>query len=267
MSDPLPMSRPHALSTDGRSALRRLLSRPTVLAFDFDGTLAPIVARPDEARMSHAVSRRLARLAELVPVAIITGRSVDDLRSRLDFVPHDIVGNHGAEVGGGAGQDPSTQQALQAFRHRLGTQSQALSEVGVTVEDKGFSLALHYRLAAQPARALHRVQALLSDLEPGLRAFDGKMVHNVVPADAPDKAEALRRVLSRHGMDRAFFAGDDVNDEPVFEAACANWMTVRVGREVASTRAQFFLDSPAEMSVLLEAMLNELAGGSTPCVT
>lgn len=91
------MNMRHLLSPEGRSALASTLSTAPLLAFDFDGTLAPIVARPDDACIPLAVARRLDRLSALLPLAIITGRTIEDVQGRLSFTPMFIIGNHGAE--------------------------------------------------------------------------------------------------------------------------------------------------------------------------
>ena len=83
-------------SPAGDAALAQFLARRPLLAFDFDGTLAPIVSRPDDARVPDTLAAMLARLAGLAPVAIVTGRQVDDVRPRLGFTPTYVVGNHGA---------------------------------------------------------------------------------------------------------------------------------------------------------------------------
>jgi trehalose 6-phosphate phosphatase len=134
-----------------------------------------------------------------------------------------------------------------------------LGTAGITVEDKGLSLALHYRLAPDRARAIALIRDLISDVGPALRTFPGKLVENIVPADAADKAQAVHALVARCGADNAFFAGDDVNDEPVFEAAGTDWLTVRVGRDNPRSRARFFLDSQEEMPLVLEEMINKLA--------
>src|SRR5690242_16341081 len=87
----------HLFSTEGEQALEAVMRQRPLLAFDFDGTLAPIVARPDEAHVPLEVSHGLAELAQALPVAVITGRSVADVRPRLGFEPRYVVGNHGAE--------------------------------------------------------------------------------------------------------------------------------------------------------------------------
>lgn len=241
----------HLFSAEGDAAIARLMSLRPLLAFDFDGTLAALVPRPDDARMAMPLARRLALLARRGPVAVISGRSVSDVRSRLGFEPAYVVGNHGAEGLGWAGPCPG----LQALRERAAHSAAALQAAGVQLEDKGLSLALHYRLAPQRERALHCIQALLSDLPADLRCFGGKFVVNLVPAQAPDKGDAAVALLQASACGSLFFVGDDVNDEPVFERAGPEWLTVRIGRAEGQSRARFFLDSQAEMGLLLDRLL------------
>ncbi|MFO1286603.1 MAG: trehalose-phosphatase [Rubrivivax sp.] len=87
----------HLFTPQGEAALAALLRRRPLFGFDFDGTLAPIVAEPAAARIPPSVTGRLRLLAELAPVAVISGRAIDDLRQRLGFEPRHVVGSHGAE--------------------------------------------------------------------------------------------------------------------------------------------------------------------------
>lgn len=248
----------HLFSPAGREALARLLQQRPLLGFDFDGTLAPIVARPHDARIPRAVSLQLARLAQRLPVAIITGRALEDVRGRLGFEPGFIVGNHGAEDSADPQRSEALVRGLDPLRLRIEAQRAAFDAAGVLVEDKGASIALHYRLAPDRERARVLIGALRLAEDPALRIFSGKMVENVVAVDAPDKAGAMRTLVARCQADSAFFAGDDVNDEPVFESAPLHWLTVRIGRDDPHSCARFFLDSPAEMAIALQAMLDEL---------
>ncbi|MDE2081978.1 MAG: trehalose-phosphatase [Burkholderiales bacterium] len=248
----------HLFSPAGRQALAAVLQRRPLLAFDFDGTLAPIVARPDEARISAAVAHALAQLARRRPVAIVTGRRVADVRPRLGFEPAYVVGNHGAEgLPGAVAAAPAAaaDPALDSARQRLAHEAARLAQAGVTVEDKGASIALHYRLAPLPEMARSELEALFATLPPGLRSFGGKRVLNLVPAGAPDKGAAVTRLLAHAGCDCAVFLGDDINDEAVFEVSAPDWLTVRIGRDEPASRARFFLDTPAEVALLLQRML------------
>jgi trehalose 6-phosphate phosphatase len=126
------------------------------------------------------------------------------------------------------------------------------------VEDKRNSIALHYRLARDRNRALDVIRSLIERLEPGLKAFGGKLVLNVVAAEAPDKAHAVASLVQRSSASHALFVGDDVNDEPVFARAEPTWLTVRVGRDDPTSQAKFYLDSSAEVATMLDRMLKAL---------
>jgi len=253
----------HLFTAEGEAALTAVLRLQPLMAFDFDGTLAPIVARPDDARISAAVATRLKALATRLPVAIITGRAVADVRERLGFEPQFIVGNHGAEedtvAASGGTLACARASQLDAFRATLRAHGDLLHAAGVAVEDKGLSIALHYRLSRDRTRAQQLITDLLTPAPTGLRFFAGKMVVNAVAADAPDKARAVQALVARLGASAAFFAGDDVNDEPVFVCAPAHWLTLRIGREDPNSRARYCLEGPHEMAMLLERALAILA--------
>ncbi|MEO8310087.1 MAG: trehalose-phosphatase [Caldimonas sp.] len=246
----------HLFSVEGEAALAATMAREPLLAFDFDGTLAPIVARPDDARVPLAVARRLDLLAQRLPMAIISGRRVDDVRGRLSFAPQFVIGNHGAEDPQ-AGRCGSPEQ-LDPVRARLLAQVGELDAAGVSVEDKGYSLALHYRLARDRVRARAIVEALVAGLGDEAIAFGGKMVMNIVAAGAHDKADAVAGLVLRCGVEAAVFLGDDVNDEPVFARAEPGWLTVKVGRDDPASRASFCIDA-TEIVRLLDEMLDILA--------
>jgi trehalose 6-phosphate phosphatase len=245
-----------ALGRQGHAALAAVVARSPLLAFDFDGTLAPIVARPRDARVPLALARRLARLSRRWPVAVVSGRAVEDLVGRLGFEPGFVVGNHGL-------QDPADAncaawaETLEPARRALRGRADALRAVGVQVEDKRLSIALHYRLAADRSRAVAAIDDALPTNDDTLVVTRGKCVLNLTPAGAPDKGDAVATLVRRTGAGAALFVGDDVNDESVFAKAPQDWMTVRIGR-VAGERstARFYLDVPAQLTELLQSMLD-----------
>jgi trehalose 6-phosphate phosphatase len=244
------------LSPQGDVALVALLARQPLIVFDFDGTLAPIVPRHDEARISDGVTLLLRQLAARLPVAIVTGRALADVRSRLAFEPRFVVGNHGAEDEHGHPDAADSANALRCLRTDLHRRAAELVDAGVLVEDKGLSLAFHYRLAPDARRAQTLIHEMLEPCHAALRVFAGKMVVNAMAVDAPDKAQAVHRLVERCGAGAAFFIGDDVNDEPVFEAAPEEWLTVRVGRpEGSASQARYCLDDPDDMVTLLDRLL------------
>jgi trehalose 6-phosphate phosphatase len=244
-------------SAEGRAALQALASRRPLLAFDFDGTLAPIVPRPETARVPLPVVGRLRRLAELATVAVVTGRDADDVRPRLGFEPKFTIGNHGIDIGTPEAQ-AAWRAALDPLRDEIAAQDAGLRHAGVTVEDKGLSLALHYRLAPHHDQAVGAVEAVLAVAAVGLRVVPGKCVLNVMDPRAPDKGDAMLALVERAGCDCALFVGDDENDESVFIKAPPDWVTVRVERDHIRSRARYYLDGTPQIPALLDALVGRI---------
>jgi len=243
------------LGPQGLAALETLAREPALFAFDFDGTLAPIRPRPDDVQVSATIALRLDKLARVRPVAIVTGRRIADVRERLGFTPSWIIGNHGAEDEGDPDAAAHALHALDALRERLRAREDGLAGAGVVVEDKGQSLALHFRTAPDRDAASAMIEDVLAGFTDSLHVFGGKLVWNAVAADAPDKAVAVQRLIARAGVQAAFFAGDDVNDEPVFAAAQRQWVTVRIGCERRASAARFCIAGPHEMAGVLDRIL------------
>jgi trehalose 6-phosphate phosphatase len=250
----------HLFTPRGEAALEAVMRLEPLLAFDFDGTLAPIVDHPDDASVPAEVARGLAELSRRHPVAVITGRRIADVRARLGFEPRFVIGNHGAEDASTPMPDAAA-AALDVLRDRIETEARALADAGVVVEDKLYSLAFHYRLAADSVAALAAIDALLRDRDPALGCFGGKCVVNVVVTELPDKGDALATLVRRCGAGAAFFVGDDVNDEAVFRRAVPPWLTIRIGRDDPNSRAMFFLDDADELVLVLRRMRSLSATG------
>lgn len=238
------------LSEEARPVLDEIARERMLLAFDFDGTLAPLVDDRAAARMRDC-TRKLLRLVSLMyPCTVISGRSRADLVPRLDTVPLvAMVGNHGAEAGHGP-IDRSVRRAVEEWKAKA--QSLLHDYEGIELEDKGLSLAIHYRRA--PVREVaHRVVRTAASMLEGARVFDGHAVVNVVPPAAHSKGEALLNVASRVGQRGAFFVGDDTTDEDAFRNEVVR-ISVRVGRSDDSA-ARYFIPSQDEIDDLLRALL------------
>jgi trehalose 6-phosphate phosphatase len=242
----------HLLSAEGREVLRTLAQR-ALLAFDFDGTLAPIVEDPAEASLGPRTRALLAAAARLFPCAVVSGRSRSDLATRVaGIVGLELVGNHGAEREDGA-LPPFVRAQVRAW---AGALRDVAGCEGVAVEDKGYSVAVHYRRARSPAEARRRILALAAAL-PGARVFGGHSVVNLAPAGAPTKADAIERFASRYPPWPVLFVGDDVTDEDGFRSPAVTH-PVRVGRPDL-TAARYHLASQREVDDLLWCLVSERA--------
>jgi trehalose 6-phosphate phosphatase len=231
-----------------RPLLRELAARRTLLAFDFDGTLAPIVASRHHARLSPTTVRLLLAVASRWPCAVISGRSRADVDSRLGGARLlAVVGNHGAEAQPPLPGAARWRRRVRAWRRRLEAELGGVR--GIDVEDKGLSLAVHVRgVAARPAAE----RALLG--LPGARIVGGKRVLNAVVREAPDKGEALARLVGRGGYERVLFVGDDDTDEDVFRRpAGVPLVGVAVGR-LRRTEAAYYLRRQGDVARLLSVL-------------
>lgn len=245
----------------GLARLDSLATPGLLCAFDFDGTLAPIVVQPEKAVIPSAVLTRLEKLAARTHVAIISGRSVSDLRGRLPFEPHFVVGNHGLEG------LPGMEALAAQWQLQCGAWDAALTEAigrdrlraaGIRIENKGLSLALHYRLAPDRDAAGALVLELCRELAPGAVLVGGKCVLNLMPASGFGKGHALERLMDVTGAPAALYLGDDLNDEDVFRLARADVLGVRIEPDAASA-AQFCLRHRLDVVNLLDVLLQRLA--------
>ncbi len=241
------------LSRQGRHALQSLGGQGVLLAFDFDGTLAPLKPHPDLVRMSSSVDRALRTLARLGPVAIVSGRSLKDLRRFFPRFPGMLVGNHGAEgVPSHKITLRSARSACRVWRPHLRRLLRTAN--GVWLEDKNYSFTIHSR-SPSVLRIFERyfTPEVLRSLPP-MRFLPGKASLNLLPPPMPHKGDALLLLLKRARAKSGLFVGDDETDEEAFAAARGRMITIRVGY-VRRTRAAFLLKSQREIGRLLAALM------------
>lgn len=235
-----------------RRALTEFLDKNTLIALDYDGTLAPIVARPEDARMADSTRTLLRRVAKRFPVIVLTGRSRMDALGFLRGVPVlEVIGSHGIETPGTAVS--RFLNRVESWRDQLVHRLQALA--GVRVEDKRHSLSVHYRHSDNPVAARELISQATGDLK-GARIVGGKHVVNVVPEEAPDKGVALLAACARLGCQRAVFVGDDDTDESAFASReSCEVFAIRVGQSPGSM-ARYYLRSQDEIDALLRILLD-----------
>ncbi|MEO6778289.1 MAG: trehalose-phosphatase [Gemmatimonadaceae bacterium] len=250
-----------------------LQGRPLIIMLDIDGTLCDIATHAGDARIPEAALESLrtlgARKAEGVHVVYVTGRSVRDAHRMLGVPGAAIYGNHGMErsdavreIDRSAGDDAAGQRAapeggpaLRAAATQLASLASAFP--GTSLEDKGLTLSFHYRAMDEGRRPELRRQLAEIVQSHGLRTKDGKCVFNIVPPDAPTKADAVREIVRDLAGDAPapslLFVGDDITDEDGFRALrdVDGAVTVHVGSSDATSAARYSMDGPAQVHELL----------------
>jgi trehalose 6-phosphate phosphatase len=241
---------PQILAKRHAHVLAQFAASDVVVALDYDGTLAPIVATPRKARMRARTRQLLAAVAQRYPCVVISGRARDDVSSRVGSVPvWHVSGNHGLEPWG---EDASYVRRVRAWVGHLQNKLALLD--GVVVEDKTYSVTVHYRRAKHKRRALRVVGAAVRTLR-GARVIGGNEAINVVPRGAPHKGEALERARRLLACEKAIYVGDDETDEDAFAAARPDrLLSVRIGT-ARHSRARFRLKDQRQIDRFLRTLL------------
>lgn len=254
----------------GPDVLARLRGEPRLLFFDIDGTLAPLGERPEEARIPERTRATLDVLGAQARthMVMITGRSVADARRMLPGMHAWVIGNHGCEVSNPDGVIQVHPQVV-AHRDAVASAARALAEVsakvpGTMLEDKTWTLSLHYRLAADDAAEPLGMAAREVAAAHGLRLTEGKKIYELRPSVGADKGTAAVQMaaelggLSPHAA--VLFAGDDVTDEDAFAALrreAPHAVTVRISDvepSVLRTSAEILAQDPAALADFLELL-------------
>jgi len=245
----------YLFSEGGLKFLESMCFTRTLLAFDFDGTLAPIVERPADARPAQRTVELLQAISSKAPVAVISGRSLKDLKERIGFRPAFLVGNHGQE---GLNKSPlaleAAQAACRAWRSRIERFLARSGEgAGVELEDKSFSLAIHYRRSRKKRQTRISILEFLTRMTPSPRLILGKSVVNLIPAGAPHKGMALLEAMVKAKAGSALYVGDDDTDEDVFALPDARVLSVRVG-EKQTSHARYYVRRQGEVNQILSRL-------------
>ena len=248
----------YILSAGNRGVLRKFASPDTLVAFDFDGTLAPIVRDRDLAAVRRTTRRLLAGLAACYSCVVISGRARKDVQRRLRGTGiRNVVGNHGIEPWSAS---PTLEQAVRRWLPLLSAGLRQFD--GVEIEDKRFSVAVHYRGATRKQGARRAIRAVVQKLS-AVRLIGGKQVVNIIPAAAPDKGAAFERQLMQSRCKKAIYVGDDDTDEDVFALPNhGRMLTVRVGKHHDSL-AGHYIRNQQDIDHLIQQLIGLRAGRRT----
>ncbi len=260
---------PHALE-DGDRLAGDLAGRRPAVFLDYDGTLTPIVDRPEDAVISESMREAVRGLAARCPVCVVSGRDrpvVQELMGVDDLI---VAGSHGFDIWSPAGGEVRREEG-EGFRGLLEDVEARLREElhpieGALVEPKKSSVAAHYRLVPEGERPRvgQIVEEILADHPDELKVTPGKMVYEVQPNIDWDKGKAVLYLLEALDLDRddvvPLYLGDDITDEHAFEALSGRGIGVFVGRaddpETAgrTTSADYVLHTFEEVERFLDTL-------------
>jgi trehalose 6-phosphate phosphatase len=256
---------PDAHSLLPRLTAARAAAGLMLAGLDFDGTLAPIVSRPDDAALPRATRPLLLELAGRgdTRVALVSGRSLADLRQRVAIDDVYYAGNHGLEIEGPGVRrvHAEAEAALPGLARVARLLAQHLGGMhGVIVEDKGLTLSVHYRMVAdarEEARVRDSVHELCSGAA-GLRLTEGKKVVEVRPDVDWHKGRALgflrETLLAGHEGAPTLFIGDDRTDEDAFREVGEGGCGIVVGTPPPDTAAHASLADVTAVARFLQQL-------------
>lgn len=241
--------------------------RGALLFLDYDGTLTAIAGKPEWARLPAKTKELLVELRDnpFFTLAIISGRSLKEIRRLVEINGIIYAGNHGLELKG-PGLNFVNKKALskqRLLRRIYGRLRDELSLVkGVFVEDKGLTLSVHFRLADR--KDMKKVKTILDGVvkqwvaRKKIKVTSGKMVYEVRPAIDWDKGKIVKWLLRRKSVVKKGIlpvcVGDDRTDEDMFKAVGKRGITVCVGKTNPFSRARFYLKNTEEVKKFLDRL-------------
>jgi alpha,alpha-trehalase len=245
----------------------RLRGRRPAVFLDFDGTLAPIVDRPEQAVMDSQMRAAVERVARLCPVAVVSGRDLPDVRRRVGLDDIYYAGSHGFDIGGPRGTHLEHRRGIEALPALEGAERmlrEAAQKIdGALIDRKHFSIAVHYRLVrpADAAAVEAAVDGALAQFG-GLRKGHGKKVFELQPDIDWNKGAAVRWLLQALSLDGPdvlpIYFGDDVTDEDAFLALADDGLCFAVLDASRPTAAHFGLADPGEVRMLLHKLADAM---------
>lgn len=240
------------------------LQKGAILLFDYDGTLTPIVKRPELAVLPPDMRELLKSLIKRFKVAIISGRSLADVKRLVGLKNIYYAGNHGFEISG-----PKTRLVRPAAKRARPTIAKICMELrrelaqikGTVVEDKVLTASVHYRLVAR--RELRRLKNIFEKtIEPyinsgEIKVTSGKKVFEVRPNIEWDKGKAVLWIIDAIDPKKKFtpvYIGDDQTDEDAFFVLKNRGITVLVSKRRKKSHAKFYLKNIGEVKTFLRKL-------------
>jgi trehalose-phosphatase len=259
-------------------AEQMLQARHVLFLSDYDGTLTPVVEKPEMATLAEETRRLLISLAHLphFTVGIISGRALADLKEKVGIEGLIYAGNHGFEISGPGLNfiNPLANEVKPFFRIIRQVLIMALSTIkGVLVEDKGITLSVHYRqVDEEKGRDMKQLveNIVRGPLAMGMvKLTTGKKVIEVRPAVNWDKGKAIRLLMKKYGKGGRnsgllpVYLGDDRTDEDAFRVIekYGQGITILIGESCTESSARYYLTSPFEVQKFLNIILESTHRG------
>ncbi len=250
------------------SIKERFKNKFLFIFIDFDGTLVSIAETPAKARLSRKVKNLLREIAgsPSAKLAFISGRIIDDIKNKIGLKNVIYSGNHGLEIEGPKIKfkpvvSPDFRKVLEKLRDDLIDKTSSFK--GILIEDKGFSLSLHYRLADKEKipqiKTIFHEAVIIPRVRNKIRVKTGKMVLEIRPPVEWDKGKVVLWLLARQVFVSKnlpvlpIYIGDDLTDEDAFKALKNKGLTILVG-EPKDSHAQYYLKNPNEVKGFLKRL-------------
>lgn len=252
------------------SFAERIRAKELALFLDYDGTLTPIVRRPEEATLSDEMRSLLSELAGHCTLAVVSGRDRKNAEKMVQLDNVVYAGSHGFDIRGPDG----LRMQQEGAQHALGALDQAEEELrrriasveGAHVERKKFAIAIHYREVEDEEKVRHMEQVVDEVVRehPGLRKRGGKKIFELQPDVEWDKGQAVLWLTEALGLDHpgvfVIYIGDDVTDEDAFGVlrSGGKGIGIRVAEPASDTQAQYYLRDCGEVKDFLQMLLGLL---------
>ncbi|MCK4912364.1 MAG: trehalose-phosphatase [Candidatus Omnitrophica bacterium] len=235
-----------------------------VFFLDYDGTLTPIVSRPDLAVISKEMRETVKELSQKYTTAIVSGRMREDVEKLVGIPGLIYAGSHGFDIKGPevVMVEPQAEQTIPLVFKVIEKLKKELSGIdGMIIEEKKFSTAVHYRLVSEEDKIL-KIKILVEEIiqeNKTLRLMEGKKVFEILPAIDWNKGKAVKWVMNALGINwedySVVYIGDDTTDEDAFRTVCTRGTSILVSDKSKASAADFVLSSPKEVKELFERIL------------